>query len=170
MTCRTRFGNPEPVASHLVLLTRVFDLSSGPVLEIGTGYFSTLLLHWLATTYRREVVSLENSPGWYERAKKYCNDYHRVEFVASWAVADLEGRHWGMAFVDHSPGMKRPVEVKRLADHADYIVIHDTQMVATDGEFCFSTAFPAFKWRYDYTKTLPWTSVMSNFKDLSNVP
>jgi len=164
---RARFGNPEPVASHLILLTRVFDLSKGPVLELGTGYFSTLLLHWLATTYQRQVYSYESKPYWYQRAKKYESQYHHIVLCADWPSAPIE-QTWGMAFVDHSPGLQRPREVIRLAPWAAYIVIHDTQQ-ESDGEYQFSTAWPSFKYRYDYTKVLPWTSVVSNFHDLSNV-
>ena len=164
---RARFGNPEPVASHLPLLTRIFDLSIGDVAELGTGYFSTLLFHWLATTFKRNVYSFESKEYWYKRAKKFENKYHHIVYCPKWSDAPIE-RYWGMAFVDHSPGKQRPNEVIRLANYADYIVIHDTQM-QSDTEYQFSTAFPHFKYKYDYTKVLPWTSVVSNFKDLSNL-
>jgi hypothetical protein len=164
---RARFGNDEPVASHLALLTRVFDISEGPVLELGTGFFSTLLLHWLATTYQRQVFSFESSQGWYDRAKKYENRWHHIVHVPDWDAAQIE-QPWGMAFVDHSPGKRRPREVVRLAPWAQYIVIHDTQDFS-DGEYQFSKAWPSFQYRHDYKKVVPWTSVVSNFHDLAGV-
>ena len=63
-----KFGNPEPVASHIPLLVRVFDKSEGDILEVGTGYYSTLLLHWLANTSRRYLYSYESDKYWYDRA------------------------------------------------------------------------------------------------------
>lgn len=137
------------------------------MLELGTGYFSTLLLHWLATTMRREVYSFESKRHFYDRAKKYESEFHHIVYCDNWADADIE-KPWGMAFVDHSPGWRRPYEVIRLANWAQYIVIHDTQ-AAQDGEYHFSESFPHFKYRYDYTKMLPWTSVVSNFHDLEHV-
>jgi hypothetical protein len=44
-------------ATHIPLLIRVFDISEGDVLEVGTGWFSTLVLHWLAHIYKRQVYS-----------------------------------------------------------------------------------------------------------------
>jgi len=67
-------------ASHIVLLTRVFDKSQGDVLELGTGYFSTLLLHWLATVAKRRVVSYETQKHWYERARRWQSEFHDIVF------------------------------------------------------------------------------------------
>ena len=53
----------EPIsvmATHLPLLTRAFDESEGPVLEMGTGYFSTLYLDWLCSAFGRKLVSYES--------------------------------------------------------------------------------------------------------------
>jgi hypothetical protein len=158
----------ESVATHIPLLTRVFDLSHGDVLEVGTGYFSTLLLHWLATIYQRHVYSYESKEKWYLRAQAYEGTYHHIMLCEDWPSADFDQRRWGLAFVDHSPGWRRPVEVARLANLADYIVIHDTEP-EREGKYKFASIWGEFKYRYDYTKIKPITSVVSNFHDLSNV-
>ncbi len=158
----------ESVATHIPLLVRVFDLSEGDVLEIGTGYFSTLLLHWLATISRRHVYSYESKSAWYQRAKKYESEFHHIVFCGDWDQADFDQRHWGLVFVDHSPGRRRPVEVARLANKADYIVIHDTDP-EREGHYEFSRIWGLFKYRYDYTRLWPNSSVVSNCKDLSGI-
>lgn len=160
--------NQEMTASHVPLLTRVFDLSEGDVLEVGTGYFSTLLLHWLATMTKRQVYSYESKTYWYERAKRYENEYQHIILCESWDKADFDQRHWGLAFIDHSPKHRRPVDIARLADKADYLVIHDTDP-ERDNLYRMSRIWGLFKYRYDYTKMTPYTTVVSNFKDLRNV-
>jgi len=72
------------MASHLPTLVRAYDISKGDILELGTGYFSTLMLDWLSAITDRKVVSYETNPDWYARAKKLQSSYHDVIFVESW--------------------------------------------------------------------------------------
>lgn len=160
------------LATHIPLLTRTFDKSEGDVLEIGTGYFSTLLLKWLCTMSGRTLYAYENRQYWYDRAKGKETPFYKVFYTPNYDDADID-RHWGMVFIDHGPNARRVVEIKRLANLADYIVIHDTQPINKDDDlpidYHYETIWPLFKYRYDYTKIKPWTSVVSNFKDLSNL-
>lgn len=156
------------VASHIPLLTRCFDKSQGPVLELGTGYFSTLLLHWLATVSQRHVYSYESRGGWCERAQRWQSEYHHIRKCEAWDAVDLTEYHWGLAFVDHSPNRRRPVEIARLRYLADLIVIHDTEP-AWDAQYGYSRIWPLFKYRYDYTGLYPSSSVVSNFRELADV-
>ena len=96
---------------------------------------------------------------------RMANDYHHVVYCPDWDKADIE-RAWGMTFVDHSPGSRHKVEVARLADLAEYIVIHDSQKRTRQG-YKFNPALGEWRSRYDYTKLLPWTSAVSNFHDLA---
>jgi len=163
---RMKYETTEPAATHLVALVRAFDLSEGPVLELGTGYFSTLWLHHLATAFRWHVWSYESKVHWYNRALRYASEYHHIEFCNNWADAPID-IPWGMAFMDHSPAQRRHEDVARLADLAGYIVCHDSQP-ESDYEFLYSNVFPLFKYRYDFTKIKPWTVVLSNRFDLSS--
>lgn len=158
----------EAVASHIPLLTRVFDLSEGDVLEVGTGYFSTLLLHWLATISHRQVYSYESKGYWYQRSKKFENGFHHIIYCPSWDEADFDKREWGLVFIDHSPDSRRPVEIERLANKTDYMVIHDTEP-ERDWKYGYSKIWSLFNYKHDYKKILPWTSVVSNMKDFSDI-
>lgn len=158
-------------ASHIPLLTRVIDISKGDILEIGTGYFSTLLLHWFAHIYKRNVYSYENDPKWYARALKLNSNYHKVFFVQNWDEIPLEtpsGKPWGVIFVDHGPANRRIVEIEKFADKADYIVVHDTEP-ENDPPYQYSKIWPKFKHIYHFNKVIPWTSVVSNFNNLNNI-
>jgi len=155
------------MASHLPVLVRAFDLSEGDILEIGTGYFSTNVLHWMCETTGRKMISYEMDPKWYERAKRFQTDFHDIIFVKDWDAIPLDKKHWGLAFIDHAPHTRRAIEIERLKDLADFIVAHDTEP-AHENEYDYPRIYPLFKYRYDYKKVLPWTSVLSNTNDLKN--
>ena len=154
------------MATHVPLLVRAFDISQGDVLEVGTGYFSTTILDWLCSITGRKLVSYETDKGWYDRAKRLQSDYHDVIFVDDWDSIPLDQKHWGLAFIDHSPHKRRAVEIERLANIADFIVAHDTEPRSEQG-YDYPRIYPLFKYRYDDKRVEPWTSVFSNFYKLT---
>ena len=155
------------MATHVPLLVQVFEISEGDVLEMGTGYFSTLILRWLCEMHDRTLYSFESNKGWYDRAMKKPKPFQKLTYVENWDDADIE-REWGMAFIDHGPNHRRQHEIKRLANYAEYIVIHDTEP-ESEKSYHYSNIWNLFRSRYDYKKCLPWTSVVSNFYDLSEL-
>lgn len=159
--------------SHLPILMRIMNITDGPVLELGMGLFSTPYLHWACYEQKRKLVSCENKNAFYNmfifddyREKDNGYDYHEMKFVIDWDKVNISG-HWSVVLVDHNPGPRRKVEVARLADSADYVVVHDTNG-RNDWYYHFTEVFPLFKYRYD-TKFCPQTTVLSNFKDLTNL-
>ena len=164
------------VATHLPLLVRVFDKSEGDVLEIGTGYFSTLILRWLCAITDRKLYSYESKRKWYDKIKRKNKEDENFEifYTPDFAKADFDKRHWGMVFIDHSPNNKRKVEIARLANKCDYMVIHDTtpynpKHTHIPSNYLYEGIWSLFKYRYDYTKIVPWTSVVSNTKKLDDI-
>ena len=154
-------------ATHIPILVRVFDLSQGDVLELGTGYFSTGLLRWLCQMYERKLYSYETSDFWYQKLSKKPAAFHEAFKIPKWGEAEIE-RPWGMAFIDHAPDERRWVEIKRLANWAEYIVIHDSNLSDVK-EYGYERIWNLFKYRFDFTKLNPNTTVVSNFHDLSNL-
>jgi hypothetical protein len=151
-------------ATHIPVLVRAFTLSDGDVLELGVGLFSTPLLRNLCEMSGRTLYSYENKQRWYDVAVKDPKPYHNVFMVDDYTNAPIE-RRWGLAFVDHSPGKRRQVEIRRLASFAEYIVIHDTNP-EFDKEYRYHRIWPLFKYRYHFTKYFPFTSIVSNFHSL----
>lgn len=173
---RIRFHNHLGGGSHLPILTKLVNMTDGPILELGMGLFSTAYLHWVCFDSKRKLLTCENKPDYFELfdfkdKREEGNDYsyHQLVFVENddWDKIDLSG-HWSIVLVDHAPGTRRKDEIKRLANSADYIVVHDTNG-RHDRHYKYSEVYPLFKYRYDYTKAYPYTSVLSNFKDLSNL-
>ena len=150
--------------THIPLLVRAFTLSKGDVLELGTGYFSTAILRWLCEMSGRTLYSYETSNEWYKRATRKRVPYHKVFKIDNWDEAEIE-RHWGLVLIDHDPGPRRRVEVARLANLADYIVIHDTNP-EFDRQYRYSKIWKLFRNRYDFTQYFPHSSVVSNFFSL----
>lgn len=160
-----RINNSISIATHIPLLVRTFVASEGDVLELGVGLYSTPILRWLCEMSGRTLYSYERSQRWYQHAIQNPAPCHKVFLVTEWAKADID-RHWGMAFIDHDQGKLRHLDIKRLANLAEYIVIHDTNP-EYDREYRFSRIWPLFKYKYDFTKyTTDWTTVVSNFHNL----
>lgn len=157
--------------SHMPILARIMDLTRGPVLELGMGLFSTPLLHTMCHLQQRELVSYDNDPVWFQENKKWESEYHKVHFVtetettSGWENVYLEHIHWGVALVDHKPAKRRMAEMKRLANCANFLVVHDSEQGANKF-FKYHWATPLYKYRYDYTNLVPNTMILSNYVDV----
>ena len=152
--------------THMGVLVKVLLMSKGDVVECGGGVFSTPLLHWLCKSMDRELISYENDPAYYAFERMFQSRQHRIRFIEDWDKIDTK-THRGVVFIDHHPPERRMIEMLRFKDSADYIVIHDTERQSR--EYNREEAFAQFKYRYDWKGCKPWTSVVSNFKDLSKL-
>lgn len=156
--------NAKGIASHNGLLIRAVLMSKGPVCEVGSGYFSTPLLHWLCKAMNRRLITYENDDRFFAFAKRFQSKLHRIRKVDNWDDMDFK-RHWGVVLIDHKPPMRRYQDVINFKDSADYIVIHDTEPKAYK-VYDWGKAWPYFKYRYDWIDGWPNTSVVSNFYPL----
>ena len=152
--------------THMGVLVKVLLASRGTVVECGGGIFSTPLLHWMCKFMDRELITYENEPDYYAFERQFQSRQHRIRFVEDWDKISIP-KHCGMVFIDHHPPKRRMVETLRFKDVADYIVIHDTERESR--EYNRPEVFKQFKYRYDWKDCKPWTSVVSNSKDLSNL-
>lgn len=151
--------------SHIPVLIKALSISQGPILELGTGFNSTAVIHWLCNHAKRKIDSYESVLSFYKIALNYQNDFHQVHFIEDWDKLPID-KHWGVVFLDHAPGPRRNVEMLRFANNADYVIVHDTEP-KSDWHYHFTNHFDKYKYRFDFTVAYPHTSVFSNFKDLS---
>lgn len=152
--------------SHLPVILQALHLTSGDVLELGVGFFSTPVLHWTCALQKRYLLSLENNRRWHRWfSAVYATERHRIDFVPSWDKAAIE-RPWNIAVVDHSPDFRRKIEIARLANLAKYIIVHDS-----DGRYSrnyhLEEIYPLFKYRFVHSPD-PGTTVLSNFVNVNN--
>ena len=157
-----KISNDKNWGTHLPILIKIMGMTSGSVLEMGTGLYSTPFLHWACFPYR-ELISYEGERECFELNRQYNEASHQVIYVDNWDKAKIE-RKWDVALIDHAPSSRRIIDIKRLANWANFVIVHDTQR---NYKFCdFRKIWPLFKYRFDYTKAVPYTSVLSNFINL----
>lgn len=150
--------------THIGMLVKVLLASEGTVIECGGGIFSTPLLHWICKFQRRKLITYEHHLAYYAFERQFQSHLHSIRFVKNWDEIDTD-THVGMVFIDHHPPERRMIETLRFKDSADFIVIHDTERVSR--EYNREEVFEQFKYRHDWKECRPWTSVFSNYKDLS---
>ncbi len=170
MTIMNELQKKSLYGSHMPVLAKIMDLSDGPVLELGMGIYSTPLLDMMCKEQKRELISYDNDPKWFKENEKWTSDYHKVYFVEDWDEIEVElvTSHWGVAFIDHKPAKRRKVEMKLLAQHANYVIVHDTEP-ESDKFFKYTWMHKYYKYQWNYTKARPHTSVFSNFIDLQGL-
>ena len=145
------------------MLIRAVQITDGAVMELGAGIFSTPLLHWLCAGDGRSLVTYEKDPKYYGFARKFMSRTHRICLVDDWDKIDIK-THWSVVLIDQDN--KRGETALLLKDSADYIILHDSEEEKLYG---YDKIWEHFKYRYDWKECSPWTTVVSNFKDLSDM-
>ena len=158
---RKRFGIDlsDTGSTHLPVLISVLSRTCCDVLELGTGKYSTPILHELCEAQKRRLFSYESNRSYYEKVKHFQTELHSVEHVKSFDQANIE-QDWGLVFIDHAPAKRRVVDIERVSVYADYIVCHDTEP-EPDYIYDYSETFKNFLYRWDYTKFETHTTVLS---------
>lgn len=155
------------------LITSVMN-TKGPVLEMGCGDYSTPILHSICMSQNRELVSTDTSKSWITLFLDLKTSMHNFIYVSvyedDWELNpkpflwdDIgNDRHWGVVFIDHRPGDRRKIDILRMMDKADIIVVHDTETKGYD----YEPALNSFKYRYDYKRYTTYTTLVSNTVDV----
>lgn len=146
------------------------ELTHGDVLELGMGLYSTPLLHTLCALQDRILVSIDNDSKWFKENQKWATGLHSVSLVKDWneMLCDADSTHWSVVFIDEKPAKNRIKSIKKFANFANFIVIHDSEP-ESDRYFKYSWIYKLFKYRYDYTALRPHTTVLSNFIDVNSL-
>ena len=124
--------------------------TTGPVLELGCGLYSTLLLHTICEKQGRRLHTVDHTLSWLNKFTHLETSLHSFEHVKcgafnvtllefvyklspDWAKKiddswDQVGKdeHWGLVFLDQLPLSRRIKDLKRLRTSADVFVIHNT--------------------------------------------
>jgi hypothetical protein len=155
-------------ATHLPCLMKAMEKTTGDVLELGTGIFSTPYLHYQCILSGRKLVSYENFKLWYEFLMKYGyeKDGHEIHFVEKYSDAPIE-KPWDVVLIDQTPDSSRAEEIKRIANLAKFVIIHDSNG-RYNKIYHYDTIYPLFKYRTIWDKDGNHASVLSNFVDLED--
>lgn len=142
--------------THIPVLIKIMEKTHGPVLELGSGFSSTPFLYWLCQDQNRLFVSFDNDKDWIQKVG------YPIECITDWDKTKIDDTHWSVVLMDHRPAERRIIDIERLKDKADFIILHDSEP-ELDKFYLYRRVYPLFKYRFDYTKFLPHTTVLSNF-------
>lgn len=154
-------------STHFPMLIKAVQATTGPILEMGSGLFSTPLLHWLCFPAKRRLITCESYAHYLEFAKKFETDWHEVTFVKPEEQAFFK-EHFSVVFIDHSPKKPRTRgdDALRFKDSADYIVLHDAGADPYE-KYGYAGIYKEFKYVSHWTGCFPHTTVLSNTIDVS---
>ena len=155
--------------THLPALIKAMEKTTGDVLELGMGIFSTPYLHYQCMLTDRKLVSYENNKEWMGFFLKYgyLNNNHTIAFVDKYSNAPID-KQWDVVLIDQTPDSSRREEAKRLANLAKYIIIHDSND-NMEKIYHYSEIYPLFKYKKVWDKDGNHATVLSNFVPLDDL-
>lgn len=165
-------GPPEGVTVDLVsthqrLLIGACLRTTGPILELGCGWYSTPLLHEFAMVQGRDLWTIDNQEPWLGQFHSLRCDRHRIiEIGWWWDLLSIEGipPKFGLVFVDNGQPAEREYLVRLLADRTAVFVLHDTEEMTAYG---YQRILPMFRYQFTDKSQPAFTSVVSNWEDVS---
>lgn len=152
----------NPFATHIPILLACLRHTTGPVLELGSGWFSTPLVSAFATD--RLVRTVETDREWHARISHVCTHQpitqhrHQIVFVPDYDDAPIADQEWAIVLLDHEPPPRRGFDAARLRDRCRLMIGHDSEHPA----YGYAPVFDTFKHRVTDQRTTPWTTVVSD--------
>lgn len=150
--------------NHLYLLWPALEATTGLVVEFGCGDGSTPQLHQYCADKKRQLVSYDYHEEWLDRFMYFESIDHQFVHAQNWDALQIVS-FIDVLLIDHSPGERRWEDIKKYANKAAYIVIHDSEPAATG--YMLDKIWHLFKYRKDYKTEGAWATVVSNFFDVS---
>lgn len=164
------------VGSHVPILAAAIARTTGPILECGTGDWSTPLIHALANG-KRGIYSVDTSQEWLDKfTPTYMSGLHRFallphigdhhQTIRAWTVfgLSLHEHRDGVCFLDQSPGEARVPMAKAIKGKFKFIVAHDTDadIPPGGGNYGWKELDGYFKYQFTFKDLRPWTTVYSD--------
>lgn len=156
----------DPYGTHQPFLAHYVSKTKGDVAEFGSGKNSTGMLRELLQGSGRRLVTYENSMQWLDemRAAYPENELHTYVPVDDWqaTLSSIPKDAYSVVFVDQAPWEARVWTLRHFKDHADYIVLHDSDYfpknnifgkVLSERVFDHSDDFSKF---HTYFPSEPW--------------
>ena len=154
--------------THLPCLIKAMEKTTGDVLELGMGIFSTPYLHYQCILSNRKLTSYENDKSWLQffLDYRYPHPNHEIIHVTDYNDAKID-KKWDVVLIDQTPDSNRIVATKRLAKLATYIIIHDSNG-RYEKIYHYSEIYPLFKYQTVWSKDDNHATVLSNFVNLED--
>jgi len=150
-------------ATHQAPLVCAVMNTTGAVLELGSGHYSTTILHEICKAQGRLLVTVDEDKEWIEQFKDLQTDLHRIIHIDDW---DRIVGEYGVVFVDHSPALRRKVDIERFKDKCQIMVIHD---FLQDNVYDHHAIINTFKYKNFYKRYKRQTAIISNVVDVREI-
>lgn len=138
--------------SHLRALMECLVTTTGPVLEVGAGEWSTPILRAYCLAEGRHFESLESDAEWAARFGSIHDPNHeRLRTDAK--------LNWDVVLIDHAPAERRAPDALLFLSTARYVVIHDYQEEGIRQDV--DAIAPHWNTRRVYQNGPVWTVVLS---------
>ena len=143
------FGTHQPLLLGACLKTK------GMIVELGSGFYSTPIVHAVSLSQRRPAVTMDTSRMYVNFMSRYANKHHRIlladprlmlgetgkfedpEAHGNQYYIDRQSRRYeklfgavediSVVFIDHDPAFLRQPAIEWFAHRATYIIAHDTE-------------------------------------------
>jgi hypothetical protein len=161
--------------SHKLALLAASILTAehgGPVMEMGCGYHSTVLLHQIIVIeQKRYLLSTDTDREWLSKFEtnmsSSIHQFRHINQTSEWDNVGIDRPRWSIVFIDHKPGERRVVDIIRLANVSDIVIVHDTETSSYNYEEGLSQ-YP-YRYRYNYLSTNTDVVSKSNGTLLRNI-
>lgn len=154
MTKEEFIGDIENWDNHRILLYFALTLTKGKVIEYGSGKGSTPYLRQYCIDNMRLFETYDFNKEWAAQMNSF--------YVSDWDSICPNG---SVILIDHSPGERRTIDIPRLADNFEILVIHDSEPAA-DG-YDVRKHFKDFNYVVELKTTGAWTTALSNTIDIT---
>jgi hypothetical protein len=131
--------------------------SNLPILEMGCGDGSTPHLIEYCKKNKRKLISYDYNKEW---AEKY-NAVH----ISDWDSINHE--LYSVILIDHSPGERRHIDIIKLADKCDYMIIHDSEPAATG--YMLDKVWHLFPYRKNLVTDGAWATIVSTKHEIPQI-
>jgi len=162
--------NSALCGTHIPVLVKLLNHLNKPVLELGIGWSSTPLLHWVCQEKNLKLISIESDGEWIKNFRTFRSKNHSIfqtdeNFTLNFDLPE----DFSLVFIDHKPARKRRSSAILFKDRADFIVLHDSEL-ADHKAYKYTPIYDLFKYKFEYKGVgEPYTMVLSNKINLKEI-
>lgn len=128
-----------------------------PILEMGCGEGSTPYLLDYCKKNKRELIS-------YDYQKEWAEKYNAI-YVSDWDIINHE--EYSVILIDHSPGERRHIDIEKLKDKCEYMIIHDTEPAATG--YMLNKIWHLFPYKRNLKTDGAWATIVSTKNEIPEI-
>lgn len=140
------WDNHRPLLWWALEQTKDLDLS---ILEMGCGEGSTPYLTEYCKKNKKNLIS-------YDYSKEWADKYNAVH-VTDWDSINHE--NYSVILIDHSPGERRHIDIEKLKDKCEYMIIHDSEPAAYG--YMLDKIWHLFPYRKNLKTEGAWATIVS---------